>query len=121
MDFKQAALQRLAMMRGDRGQTPFGTTQPVVTDILPTGKTAPQIPGQRPPFVPASQSQGLPEGAGTLGKIGDPRGMAGMFSRGANVYNGGSMAAHQGPNVNMGRPSMKDIAMRRLMMQQGGR
>lgn len=45
----------------------------------------------------------------------DPRGMLGMLSRGANVYNAGSLAAQQG-GPNIGRPagSMQQAAIRRL-------
>lgn len=34
----------------------------------------------------------------------DPRGIQGIFSRGANVYNGGTSSAHSGGGKQFGRP-----------------
>lgn len=49
----------------------------------------------------------------------DPRSAFGKFSRGANIYNGTSFAAHSGPGSVSGRPlsddnRMKEAFIRRL-------
>lgn len=42
----------------------------------------------------------------------DPRGRIGIFARGKNVYNGGSMAAHHKKGYGMGRPPKAAIRRR---------
>lgn len=42
----------------------------------------------------------------------DSRGPVGIFSRGKNVYNGSSKAAHSGGGVQFGRPSKNAIRRR---------
>lgn len=55
-----------------------------------------------------------------LNGIGDARSMPGIFSRGANVYNGTSLAAHSGGGVQYGRPPLQNAAGRRLLGKQNG-
>jgi hypothetical protein len=47
-----------------------------------------------------------------LSGVKDSRGKIGIFSRGANIYNGGSKAAHQGGGVQFGRPRKEAIERR---------
>lgn len=48
-----------------------------------------------------------------LSGVKDSRGKIGMFSRGKNVYNGVSSAAHKGGGIQFGRP--KKAALERRM------
>lgn len=51
----------------------------------------------------------------TLNGLKDPRSTEGIFSRGANVYNGGSLAAQRGGGLQYGRyPAYQQSAYRRL-------
>ena len=47
-----------------------------------------------------------------LSGVKDSRGKIGIFSRGANIYNGGSKAAHKGGGVQYGRPRKEAIERR---------
>lgn len=66
-------------------------------------------------LVPGSQ------GAAPVGNFNDPRSQTGTFSRGSNVYNGGSASARSGPSLpsqRIGRPTnrsgMQGAIARRL-------
>lgn len=48
----------------------------------------------------------------------DARGKVGMYSRGKNVYRGGTHAAHAGGGVRYGRPPKEALARR--MRRTGG-
>lgn len=106
MDFKKLALARMMMNQGAPQQR-----QTIGPSGTPTGGGGLNTPNSYDSFTAPEISGNI-----AIGKQGqgsnplDPRSLSGMFSRGQNVYNGGSMAAHSGPNRNMGRPVERDKA-----------
>jgi hypothetical protein len=109
MDFRRAALERLARTKNN----------PTGEDFSFEGNEEATHRGQGPNPVQTPQTMG--ELLGSNPRPLDPRSLLGMFSRGANVYPGGQQSAHRGPNINMGRPrndgtrqDFRQVAARRL-------
>lgn len=117
-----AIRRRIAQMGGGEG---LGGTGIAAQNALMTGAG-----GSTPVTEPPRQlSERGPVGDNNLLGIPDARGMAGILSRGANVYNAGAPQAHSGGGSQFGRPPVgigqegglppRNAVLRRIMAQKG--